>query len=90
LIGGGRLAAVGDRMRLPDDVTLGYVIEHLLNVDLTVVEDFHSHLESLASLDASLDSDLEGHITLSYSSFGDKRNVISVKGSWNEEEDPTR
>ena len=38
---------VGERIRLPDDVTLGFVAEHLLGVPLTRVDEFHSHLEAL-------------------------------------------
>jgi len=85
----GRLESLGDRVRLPDDVTLGYVIEHMLGVDLTVVDDFHSHLEALGSLD-SADDALERHISLSYSSYGGGRNVVSLSGLWDESQDPTR
>lgn len=41
---------MGDRIRLPDDVTMGYIIEHLLKKQLTVVEQFHSHLEPIKFL----------------------------------------
>lgn len=47
---GGKFITVGDRIRLPDDVTMGYIIEHLLKKKLTVVEQFHSHLEALKFL----------------------------------------
>ena len=36
-----------DATRLPDDVTLGYVISSLLNVELIQIAQFHSHLEPL-------------------------------------------
>jgi hypothetical protein len=38
IAGGGRFETVGDKIRLPDDVTMGYIAEHLLNTPLTVVE----------------------------------------------------
>ena len=41
------LEQTGDVIRLPDDVTVGYIVEHLLGVQLTVVSKFHSHLEAL-------------------------------------------
>lgn len=37
----------GENIRLPDDVTLGYIVEHKLGVPLTTVKQFHSHLEAL-------------------------------------------
>lgn len=39
--------ATGESIRLPDDVTVGYIIEHLFNIPLTQVPKFHSHLEAL-------------------------------------------
>lgn len=65
--GGGKLISIGDRIRFPDDVTVGFIIgeklnslaslyhylfmniftEHLLGVPLTVVDQFHSHLEPM-------------------------------------------
>ncbi|XP_018012014.1 fringe glycosyltransferase [Hyalella azteca] len=62
--GGGKLVSIGDRIRLPDDVTIGYVIEHLLKQKLTVVDLFHSHLENMQLLDPST---LSKQISLSYS-----------------------
>lgn len=47
---GGKFITVGDRIRLPDDVTMGYIIEYLLKKQLTVVEQFHSHLEPMKFL----------------------------------------
>ena len=35
---------------MPDDVTMGYIIEYLLKKQLTVVEQFHSHLEPMKFL----------------------------------------
>ena len=47
---GGKFITIGDRIRLPDDVTMGYIIEYLLKKQLTVVEQFHSHLEPMKFL----------------------------------------
>ena len=82
----GRFIEVGDRMRLPDDVTMGYVVEALAKVPLTKVEEFHSHLEPLR-----LVSDLHNQISFSYSTYGDtgEKNIINVEGC-SETDDPTR
>ncbi|CAG0881445.1 unnamed protein product [Cyprideis torosa] len=47
LASGGKFIRIGEKIRLPDDVTIGYIIEHLLGLRLTVVEEFHSHLEPM-------------------------------------------
>ena len=46
----GGIISVGEKIRLPDDVTIGYIIEHILSKKLTVINQFHSHLESMALL----------------------------------------
>lgn len=48
--GNGKLVTIGDNIGLPDDVTMGYIIEYLLKVPLTVVDGFHSHLEPMEFL----------------------------------------
>lgn len=47
----GRLVNIGDKIRFPDDVTLGFIVEYLLKVPLTVVDSFHSHLERMDHID---------------------------------------
>jgi fringe protein len=47
LVDGGKLVATCEEIRLPDDVAVGYLAEHVLGTPLTVVEAFHSHLEPL-------------------------------------------
>lgn len=42
-----------DVYMLPDDVTLGFIITNILNVPLTVVQEFHSHLEPLHQITPS-------------------------------------
>jgi len=80
----GKFSSVADKMRLPDDVTMGYVVELLAGVPMTKVEEFHSHLEPLR-----LVSNLANQISFSYSSYGNEKNVIEIKG-FSESEDPTR
>ena len=43
----GAFERAGEAIRLPDDVTLGFVAEHRLGVRLTRVAGLHSHLEPL-------------------------------------------
>ena len=81
---GGGFTRVADNMRLPDDVTMGYIVEHLAKVPMTTVKEFHSHLEPLR-----LVQDLDQQISFSYSSYGDEMNVVEVEG-FSDTEDPTR
>ena len=68
----------GDSIRLPDDVTVGYISEVLMGVELTQVEALHSHLESLRRVDKDM---LEEQITFSYSTYEDgERNVVGLEG----------
>nr|XP_027199479.1 fringe glycosyltransferase-like isoform X1 [Dermatophagoides pteronyssinus] len=71
----GQLISVGDRIRLPDDVTIGYIIEHMLNKKLTVIEEFHSHLEPMAMLEKNL---LKNQVSFSYSGNNLNRNVLQL------------
>ncbi|XP_003748205.1 fringe glycosyltransferase [Galendromus occidentalis] len=80
----GRFTDVGESIRLPDDVTMGYIVEVLLQKRLTVLPNFHSHLESLGYLDQDSFKD---QISFSYSSNG---NVLSVDASFDQRLDPTR
>jgi len=80
----GKFSSVADKMRLPDDVTMGYVVELLAGVPMTKIEEFHSHLEPLR-----LVNNLANQISFSYSSYGNEKNVIEIDG-FSEPEDPTR
>jgi len=80
----GKFSSVADKMRLPDDVTMGYVVELLAGVPMKRIEEFHSHLEPLR-----LVNNLAGQISFSYSSYGNEKNVIEIEG-FSESEDPTR
>ena len=59
---GRKFISVSEKLRLPDDVTMGYIISILAGVDLTRVEEFHSHLEPL-----HLVRNLQDQISFSYS-----------------------
>lgn len=85
--GGGKFESVGDKIRLPDDVTMGYIADHVLRTPLTVVKEFHSHLEPQRFL--STERDFDDQISFSYSKYGAEMNVIEIKG-FSKEEDPTR
>ncbi|KAK8756717.1 hypothetical protein V5799_000582 [Amblyomma americanum] len=56
---------------------MGYIIEHLLKKNLTVVENFHSHLEPMKFLKKEALSD---QVTFSYSKFGKELNVLKIDG----------
>ena len=101
----GKFSSIGDKIRLPDDVTMGYIAEHLLKTPLTVVEEFHSHLEPQRLIAATRgrvgaeaavgirswdnEHELQNQISFSYGKYGEEMNVIAVEG-FSDEEDPTR
>jgi len=82
----GKFISIGDKIRLPDDVTMGYIIENLLNHNLTVVKEFHSHLEPMKFIRPET---FASQITFSYSQYGNEQNIISIEGL-NHGLDPTR
>jgi len=86
LASGGKFISIGDKIRLPDDVTMGYVVEHLLRKQLTVIDKFHSHLEPMKFLKHSQLSD---QISFSYSRYGQEMNVLNLDG-FNNQIDPYR
>jgi len=61
----GNFISTAEKIRLPDDCTIGYIIEALLEVMLTHTHLFHSHLESLQKLptDTVLEQ-VSGHCAL--------------------------
>ena len=72
------IAITGDAIRLPDDVTVGYIAEVVMGVPLTQVETLHSHLEPLRRVERNM---LEDQVTLSYSTYEDgERNVVGLEG----------
>ncbi|KAG7507850.1 beta-1,3-N-acetylglucosaminyltransferase radical fringe [Solea senegalensis] len=83
----GNFISTAEKIRLPDDCTIGYIIEALLEVSLTHTRLFHSHLENLQKLPT--DSVLE-QVTLSYGGFENRRNIVGIVGGFSLAEDPTR
>ncbi|XP_026475072.1 fringe glycosyltransferase-like [Ctenocephalides felis] len=82
----GKLITIGENIRLPDDVTVGYIIEHILGKKLTVIEQFHSHLESMKFLRAET---LQDQISFSFSRNKGEWNVVNVNG-FDHKDDPNR
>ncbi|XP_014283170.1 fringe glycosyltransferase [Halyomorpha halys] len=84
---GGRFMGIGEKIRLPDDVTMGYIIEYLLKKPLTVVDQFHSHLEPMKFIHQET---FQEQITFSYSKYSkDEMNVVRIDG-FDTRIDPTR
>lgn len=83
----GNFISTAEKIRLPDDCTVGYIIEALLEVSLTHTRQFHSHLENLTRLPSN---SLLQQVTLSYGGFENRRNVVSIGGAFSLAEDPSR
>ncbi|XP_012282368.1 fringe glycosyltransferase isoform X2 [Orussus abietinus] len=84
--GGGKFITVGNRIRLPDDVTMGYIVEHLLKKQLTVVEQFHSHLELMRFLNKDT---FHEQVSFSYKACQGDWNVVKIDG-FGTKDDPSR
>ncbi|XP_063790700.1 beta-1,3-N-acetylglucosaminyltransferase lunatic fringe [Pseudophryne corroboree] len=84
---GGHFMNTAEKIRLPDDCTIGYIIESVLGVKLLRSNLFHSHLENLHQVPQS---EIHNQVTLSYGMFENKRNAILMKGAFSVEEDPSR
>ncbi|XP_069840032.1 beta-1,3-N-acetylglucosaminyltransferase lunatic fringe [Dendropsophus ebraccatus] len=84
---GGHFMNTAEKIRLPDDCTIGYIIESVLGVKLIRSNLFHSHLENLHQVPQS---EIQNQVTLSYGMFENKRNAILMKGAFPVEEDPSR
>ncbi|KAE8579636.1 hypothetical protein XENTR_v10024125 [Xenopus tropicalis] len=84
---GGNFMNTAEKIRLPDDCTIGYIIESVLGVKLIRSNLFHSHLENLHQVPQS---EIHNQVTLSYGMFENKRNAILMKGAFSVEEDPSR
>ncbi|XP_033631250.1 beta-1,3-N-acetylglucosaminyltransferase lunatic fringe-like [Asterias rubens] len=79
-----------NRIGLPDDVALGFVIDDLLGVHLTKISQLHSHLNS-QSLRNLKDEQVTKAITLSYQLHDEKATIVNVKDAvFNTTQDPTR
>ncbi|XP_048348169.1 beta-1,3-N-acetylglucosaminyltransferase radical fringe isoform X1 [Sphaerodactylus townsendi] len=83
----GSFISTAERIRLPDDCTIGYIIEGLLEVKLQHSSLFHSHLENLQRLRGEV---VLKQVTLSYGGPENKHNVVSVREIFSVQQDPTR
>uniref|UniRef100_A0A8C0X401 Fringe-like glycosyltransferase domain-containing protein n=1 Tax=Castor canadensis TaxID=51338 RepID=A0A8C0X401_CASCN len=86
-LSGSRFMDTSALIRLPDDCTVGYIVECKLGGHLQSSPLFHSHLETLQLLGAA---QLLEQVTLSYGIFEGKLNVIKLPGPFSPEEDPSR
>ncbi|XP_075357307.1 beta-1,3-N-acetylglucosaminyltransferase manic fringe isoform X5 [Mycteria americana] len=84
---GGNFMSTSELIRLPDDCTVGYIIECKVGGQLLPNALFHSHLENLQLIPPSR---LTQQVTLSYGVFEDKLNVIELSGPFSPQEDPSR
>nr|XP_025737800.1 beta-1,3-N-acetylglucosaminyltransferase manic fringe-like isoform X1 [Callorhinus ursinus] len=84
---GSRFVETSALIRLPDDCTVGYIVECKLGGRLQPSPLFHSHLETLQLLGAA---QLPEQVTLSYGVFEEKLNVIKLQGPFSPKEDPSR
>ncbi|KAM5135399.1 beta-1,3-N-acetylglucosaminyltransferase radical fringe [Mantella aurantiaca] len=83
----GNFISTAEKVRLPDDCTIGYIIEGLLEVKMQHSNLFHSHLENLQKLPQN---SLLQQVTLSYGGPENRRNVVRIAGTFSLEQDPTR
>ncbi|KAL2309250.1 hypothetical protein Nmel_005435 [Mimus melanotis] len=84
---GRNFLSTSELIRLPDDCTVGYIIECKVGGQLIPSALFHSHLENLQLIPAS---QLMQQVTLSYGVFENKLNVIELSGPFSPQEDPSR
>ncbi|KAF2980353.1 hypothetical protein EK904_008292 [Melospiza melodia maxima] len=84
---GRNFLSTSELIRLPDDCTVGYIIECKVGGQLIPNALFHSHLENLQLIPTS---QLLQQVTLSYGVFENKLNVIELSGPFSPQEDPSR
>ncbi|NXU85100.1 MFNG acetylglucosaminyltransferase, partial [Xiphorhynchus elegans] len=83
---GRNFMSTSELIRLPDDCTVGYIIECKVGGQLLPNALFHSHLENLQLIPTS---QLTQQVTLSYGVFENKLNVIELSGPFSPQEDPS-
>ncbi|XP_067145980.1 beta-1,3-N-acetylglucosaminyltransferase manic fringe [Apteryx mantelli] len=83
---GRNFLSTSELIRLPDDCTMGYIIECKVGGQLLSNSLFHSHLENLQLIPST---QLTQQVTLSYGVFENKLNVIELSGPFSPQEDPS-
>lgn len=76
-----------ERIRLPDDCTVGFISEVLVAVKLTKSNLFHSHLEGLPFL---AQNEFKEQISFSHGMMGGSYNRIEINGPFDDKDDPSR
>ncbi|KAF1394651.1 hypothetical protein PFLUV_G00003280 [Perca fluviatilis] len=84
---GSKFEQTSATIRLPDDCTVGFIVEKRLGISMVHCPLFHSHLENLLLINHR---SIPHQVTLSYGMFENKMNSIEVKGRFSKEEDPSR
>ncbi|KAF7642781.1 hypothetical protein LDENG_00250810 [Lucifuga dentata] len=84
---GSRFEQTSAAIRLPDDCTVGFIVEKKVGVAMVHCPLFHSHLENLLLITRS---SVTHQVTLSYGVFEDRMNSVQVKGSFSKQDDPSR
>ncbi|XP_056615847.1 beta-1,3-N-acetylglucosaminyltransferase manic fringe [Triplophysa dalaica] len=84
---GPRFEQTSEVIMLPDDCTVGFIVEIRLGISMVHSNMFHSHLENLLRLTPS---DIPKQVTLGYGWFENKLNSVELKGVFTEDEDPSR
>ncbi|XP_006118979.2 beta-1,3-N-acetylglucosaminyltransferase manic fringe [Pelodiscus sinensis] len=84
---GSHFLSTSDLIRLPDDCTVGYIIECKLGGRLLPNALFHSHLENLQLISRP---QLPEQVTLSYGVFEKKLNTVELSGPFSQQDDPSR
>ncbi|XP_044297117.1 beta-1,3-N-acetylglucosaminyltransferase manic fringe [Varanus komodoensis] len=84
---GSNFLITSERIHLPDDCTVGYIIERKLAGRLIPSALFHSHLENLQQI---RNVQLTTQVTLSYGIFEKKFNAIKLAGPFSQQDDPSR
>lgn len=84
---GPRFLQTSALIRLPDDCTVGFIVEQRLGRPMVHCPLFHSHLENLQMVPQQ---ELSRQVTLSYGLLEEKMNTIEIRGSFSVEEDPSR
>ncbi|XP_038841247.1 beta-1,3-N-acetylglucosaminyltransferase manic fringe-like, partial [Salvelinus namaycush] len=74
-------------IRLPDDCTVGFIVERRLGISMVHSSMFHSHLENLLLLTPS---NIPLQVTLSYGLFENKMNSVELNRLFSKEDDPSR
>uniref|UniRef100_A0A674BAL5 Beta-1,3-N-acetylglucosaminyltransferase manic fringe-like n=1 Tax=Salmo trutta TaxID=8032 RepID=A0A674BAL5_SALTR len=74
-------------IRLPDDCTVGFIVERRLGISMVHSSVFHSHLENLLLLTPS---NIPLQVTLSYGLFENKMNSVELNRLFSKEDDPSR